>query len=88
MIIIIYDYYKYNYYNNCLPNLTIIWLSGLTMELFIQADDYLDAYTTGVGFRMGIAPFGTIPLVYNDGYAIPPGREVYLAMTYVSKILI
>ncbi len=53
------------------------------MELFIQADDYLEAYTTGVGFRMGIAPFETMPLVYNDGQAIPPGSEVYMAMTYV-----
>lgn len=56
---------------------------GLNLRLYLQEHEYVPGLAEGVGFRLDIHDFGTLPFVEENGLALAPGLENFIAMKRV-----
>ncbi|KAG8439328.1 hypothetical protein GDO86_005523 [Hymenochirus boettgeri] len=48
---------------------------GLTMEVFIEQNEYISSLSTSAGLRVVLHGQGTIPFPEDEGVNVPPGQE-------------
>ncbi|XP_025110811.1 degenerin unc-8-like [Pomacea canaliculata] len=80
-----YDYG--NCYTLSLPNIKSTRsgpLQGLFLELNIESDEYLSTEESGYGLRVVLHENGTRPNPTNEGFTVPAGSEVFVAIRMVN----
>ncbi len=64
----------------------ILCIPGLSLILYIQEHDYLKSLTTGVGVRVAVHPFGSVPFMSETGISLSPGTENFFGLKMVTNL--
>ena len=59
---------------------------GLTLELNIEQDEYLDSFTPEAGVRVDITRQGNMPFPLERGLSLPPGFASAIGLRKVNGL--
>ena len=57
--------------------------TGLTMELFIERDEYLSSLQQSAGLRVMVGSQHQMPFPEDEGITVSPGQETFIAVKKV-----
>ncbi len=57
---------------------------GLTLELYLEEDEYLPELTESAGFRLSATPQNTMPFPQDDSVLVSPGELTFISVTMVT----
>ncbi|KAH3701060.1 hypothetical protein DPMN_076043 [Dreissena polymorpha] len=60
-------------------------VSGLTLELNIEQDDYIPALAQDAGVKIVIHERGTYPIPEDAGLSLPPGMKTSIGLDKVKR---
>ena len=62
---------------------TSIILTGLTLELYLEQNEYLPELTESAGIRVSITPQSVMPFPQDDAVLVAPGELTFIGLTLV-----
>ena len=65
--------------------MSIFFLPGLTLELYLEQNEYLPELTESAGIRMSITPQSIMPFPQDDSTLVSPGEVTFIGLTMVWK---
>lgn len=71
----------------CLITQPFFFVTGLTLKLYLQTDEFVDGLTNGYGVKVVVHDRGTKPLPDDEGVFVPSASETNIALRQVNTDL-
>lgn len=63
------------------------FFAGLTLELLLEQEQYLDSFSPQAGVRLDITTQGQMPFPMEKGLSLPPGFATAVGLRKVNRVV-